>query len=73
MGFDSCLIGVTLHEHIGIRRFTVVDLIQQAALLVFVDFIDELSRDLLEFRAVALLDLDLATVPNIRVSAIEGR
>src|SRR6516225_6861915 len=58
MGFDRCLIGVTLHEHIGIRHFTVVELIQQAALLVFVDLIDELSRDLLEFRALALLDLD---------------
>src|SRR5262249_28265635 len=58
MGFDRCLICVTLHEHIGIRHFTVVELIQQAALLVFVDLIDELSRDLLEFRGLALLDHD---------------
>ena len=30
MGFHRCLIGVALHEHIGIWRFTMVELIQQA-------------------------------------------
>jgi hypothetical protein len=55
MGFDRCLIGVALHEHIGIRHFTVIELIRQAALLVF---LLTSSVATFEFRALALLDLD---------------
>jgi hypothetical protein len=44
VGFDRCLIGAALHKHICIGHFTMIELIQQAALLIFVDLIDELSR-----------------------------
>jgi hypothetical protein len=58
VGFDRGLIGVALHKHIRIGHFTMIELIQQAAPLVFVDLIDELSRDLFELRALAFFDLD---------------
>jgi hypothetical protein len=58
MRLDCSVVGVALHEHVGVRLVAVIELIKQAALLVLVDLLDELGRDLLEFRALAFLDLD---------------
>ena len=68
MCFDRSLISVALHENISVRHFAMIELIQQAALLVFVDLLNELRRDLLEFLPLPSLILIVATTPSIRVT-----
>ena len=68
MRFDRSLIGVPLQEHMGAWHFAMIELIQQAALLVFVDLLDELCRDFSNSAPLPSLILIVATTPSIRVT-----